>query len=863
MDRSRLAAASFVSAILAASVPSAQVVRQVTDDLTTLAGPGALDDAGSWVFTGSSADLSGTNPDHAFQLLRFDALTGTGTALTSIPGGVSVAVSVSDDGQWLAFVSPSDLTGQNHDQSPELFVMRPDGTGLAQLTNDPAVNAGSVGQAVLAGGGSRVVFVANTDPLGSNPGHLGQLFAVDRDGTNLTQLTLFASGSIGAVSVSDDGTRVAFGHDGDPLGANSDLGDEVFAISGDGTGLRQLTATPAGYGSGAPSISGNGLKVAFQSDGDLTGVNPQHQDEIFAIDWDGTGLRQLTRTTAVFGFTGQPGSQAPSMRDDGARVFYHSNHNTIFINFDGNYEIFSIGTDGTGLDQVTSTFLEIGGLLPVVSGDGSRIAYYGVGSAFRLEVEEGDGGNHHNLVEFELVLNSSPELSDDGSRVVFVQSTGLYAPSQLWRVQHDASDRFQITNLASGGAASPSVAADNETIVFSADSNPSPPANDDGSREIFRIRADGTGLVQLTSGAADTASENPVISAGATQVVFDSDADLLGTNPDGSREVYAMRADGTGLAQLTSGPAGTQSRLPRVDDGGVWVVFESNADLDGGNPDGTYEVHRVRTDGTGLERLTGDAALDSRAPDISGAGGRIAFGSAADLLGTNPEHNAEIYVYEPDPPALRQLTSTAAGSSGSPRISAGGVWVYFTSSAPIFEDDPDDPTDLYRVPAAGGPIQRVGALRAGAPGAASPDGAGERAAFSGAGDFTEQNPDLSPEIWVLDRLGQPEIRVSPASPTVVSWTHESGPLRYDVLRGDVASLGLRPDSTVDLGAVVCLEDDSPDATTAGSGDPADPPLGHAFFFVYRGTQGVLDGPGSYGRSSAGGERIPASGDCGS
>ena len=103
-------------------------------------------------------------------------MAGTGQLLTSFSQRVAEtgyeSVSVSDDGQWIAFISNGDLSGQNHDRSYEVFVMRADGTQLTQLSNDPAVNGGSVIAVAMAGGASKVAFFANTNPLGGNPNHI-------------------------------------------------------------------------------------------------------------------------------------------------------------------------------------------------------------------------------------------------------------------------------------------------------------------------------------------------------------------------------------------------------------------------------------------------------------------------------------------------------------------------------------------------------------------------------------------------------------------------------------------------------------------------------------------------------------------
>jgi Tol biopolymer transport system component len=870
IGRSSFVVAAGIVLFVGGFVRAEGLVRQLTSEPTTVAAPGALDDAGTFVYTGSSADLLGTNPGHAFQIWRFAAATGAPAQVTNDPRGVAAVVSVSDDGTWLAFASPADPLGTNPDRSLELFVMRSDGTEIAQLTSDPAPNAGSVGSVVLSGDGSRVVFTANTDPLGTNPSNRTELFVIDRTGANLRQLTQTVSGAPGSVGIGDDGTRIVFAHSGDLLGTNADLGGEIYAILADGTGLRQLTDTPEPYDASAPSFAGNGSRIAFQSNADPFGTNPNHWTEIFAIDWAGTGLRQVTRTTTVLGITGDPTSQAPSITDDGQTIVYFSNQSAIFppVNLDGNFEVFKIRFDGTNRVALTSSALDAGSVLPIVAGGGGRIAYYDVGTTIEFRAMDGSGGGKVTLAPFDLKFLAEPDVSPDGARAVFTRSTGLFGGAQVWKVETDGTGYSQVTTLASGSASAPTVADGGQTIVFAADSDPTG-GNSDLSSEIFSIAADGSGVMQLTS-AASGSSANPVAAQGGTKVVFDSDADLTGGNADASREIFVVDRSGLAVVQLTNGPAGTTSRNPRIDDAGSWVVFESNADLDGGNPDGSYEIWRVRTDATGLQRITGDPVVGASSPDIAADGSLISFSTSADPLGTNPEGNAEVFVFEPAISALRQLTEFATGSSGGARMSRDGAWVVFSSNAPVFETDPDDPTDLYRVPSAGGAVERIGGLRVGAlggvgtllgggGGAAAADTTGDLSVFSGIDDFTLGNPDGLSEVWAIDREGVPMFAVGKDSPTILRWSVESGPVRYDAIRGDVANLRFLG-SEVDLGPVVCLENDSPDTDTVGFGDSEEPLPGQVFFFLYRGSQGLSAGPGSYGTSRDGRERVAGT-DC--
>ncbi len=862
----------FISAGL---LSTAQVVYQVTDEKTSVAGPPALDDAGTILYTGSSSDSNGTNPNHTFQIIAIDPELAVVTPLTDAADGTTLLVSVSDDAQWIAFPSPSDLTGENHDQSIELFVMSSDGLQITQLTNDPMPNAGSVTGVALSGNGEWITFHANTDPLGTNPDNEEQLFIIKRDGSGFVQLTQAISGTFGLFSISDDGSRIVFDHSGDLTGGNPDLSSELFAINSDGTNLRQLTNTSIDYSSGWPVLSGNGQRLAFQSNEDLTGNNLEHQDEIFTMDWDGTNLLQLTKTTVILGITGDPASQSPSITDDGQTVVFHSNHSRLFppLNIDGNFEIFKIKTDGTDLTALTSTILEAGSFMPVIAGGGGRVGYYSIDfTDIKLKAMDGTGGTKQNLLIFDVVMIDQPALSPDGTRAIFVRSTGLLGGGQLWRIESDGSDLTQVTNLSSGNPADPSIAHDRETIVFSADSDPVG-NNLDSSEEIFTIKADGTGIRQLTNGPSDTSSRSPVISDDGSVVVFDSDADLTGGNADLSREIFKIHIDGSELQQLTNGTVDTVSAHPRVDASGIWVVFESNADLDGGNADGSYEIYRIATNGTGLQRLTSDPMLDSRRPDISNSGELIVFDSSSDPLGTNPNGNNQVFIYNIASASLQQLTSYTEGDSAGAQISGNGDWIYFSSNAPIFEEDPDAPSDLYRIPPSGLGIERVGALRAGfaggigsfsfliGGGSLQPDDSGDVTVFIGFGDLTEANPDLLSEVWFIDRNASSKMVVSKETPTTLSWIHESGPLRYDVIRGDLSLVGPGEGETIDLGPVVCLEDDSPDADTVGYEDDFEPAPGQVLFYLYRGSQGLLDGPGSYGQSSDELERQPSGGGC--
>ena len=67
---------------------------------------------------------------------------------------------------------------------------------------------------------------------------------------------------------------------------------------------------------------------------------------------------------------------------------------------------------------------------------------------------------------------------------------------------------------------------------------------------------------------------------------------------------------------------------------------------------------------------------------------------------------------------------------------------------------------------------------------------------------------------------------------------------------------------MNLGSVVCLENDTFNTNTAGAEADADQPVpGQVFFFLRRCAQGATYGPGSYGKGSGEAQRVPTAGDC--
>ncbi|MDQ7007815.1 MAG: M14 family zinc carboxypeptidase [Acidobacteriota bacterium] len=143
-------------------------------------------------------------------------------------------------------------------------------------------------------------------------------------------------------------------------------------------------------------------------------------------------------------------------------------------------------------------------------------------------------------------------------------------------------------------------------------------------------------------------------------------------------------------------------------------------------------------------------------------------------------------------------------------------------------------------------------------------GADTRFRFRVADDGAENVVEGAIDDFLLlgfDLQGQGEVsgvRLVDTVETVVEWDAVPGGegAVYDVVRGDVASLGADA-SGVDLGPLLCIEDDSVDTSTADHPDGDSPSAGAGFFYLVRFELGLSRG--GWGSGSGGGTRSGSGG----
>lgn len=194
----------------------------------------------------------------------------------------------SPDGNWIAF---SDRAGGNS----EVFRIRPDGTSLQNLTNQPSLDYGSS----VSPDGSRLVFISDRgQPSGV------QLYTMNFDGSDARPVTPrkgWESDPIWA----PDGKSILFVCDRTDSPGNL---MDICEIGADGSREKRILFHR--NHDTWPAVSPDGKRVVFVSPVD---GNP----ELYMVNRDGTGFHRLTRDPADDGW--------PDWSPDGRRIIFSSN----------------------------------------------------------------------------------------------------------------------------------------------------------------------------------------------------------------------------------------------------------------------------------------------------------------------------------------------------------------------------------------------------------------------------------------------------------------------------------------------------------------------------------------------------------
>jgi Tol biopolymer transport system component len=158
-----------------------------------------------------------------------------------------------------------------------------------------------------------------------------------------------------------------------------------------------------------------------------------------------------------------------------------------------------------------------------------------------------------------------------------------------------------------------SFSSDSRWVIFTSERH--------GSADIFRVRADGTGLERLT--------DSPVYDDQAALSPDDQSVAFVSTRDQGSTDIYILDLKSRKVRNLTNSPGG--DFRPSWSPDGKWIVFTSDRGTGFPHAPGRWEhtqavgIYLIQTDGTGLRKLTTDPATTAGSPKFSADGRQVVF----------------------------------------------------------------------------------------------------------------------------------------------------------------------------------------------------------------------------------------------
>ncbi len=343
-----------------------------------------------------------------------DSITPTGVGGNSEP-------SINSDGTRIAFRTNIDLNMDNPDLNEEIFLF--DTTNVfTQITNTPGP-LGNFGPSINSDG-TRISFASSNDLTPDpdpDPPDLGnadfnlEVFLFDTNSMiNPTQITNSMDPSgINFTSINGDGTRIAFSAQVDLTGGNMDLNPEIFLYDTNTTTFTQITDTTAG-GNFQPKISSDGTHIVFVSEIDLIPDpdpdnppdlgNADGNFEIFLVEIGTNTFTQITNTN-LFPFMGFFSNSDPSINSDGTLITFASSFDLTGGNMDGSDEVFLYDTTNMMLTQITDSPLENNNL-PEISSDGTRISF-----SSHDDITGGNSDNNREIFLYDIGTNTFTQVT--------------------------------------------------------------------------------------------------------------------------------------------------------------------------------------------------------------------------------------------------------------------------------------------------------------------------------------------------------------------------------------------------------------------------------------------------------------------
>lgn len=287
-------------------------------------------------------------------------------------------------------------------------------------------------------------------------------------------------------------------------------------------------------------------------------------------------------------------------------------------------DIFSMNPDGT--DQRRLTDNPLGDAQSDWSPDGRDIAYRirkpeTPTRNFEVARMTASGGDHRRLTFTpEGQASSQPAWFPDKTAILLRWSAPRV--SNIWQMGPLGEDPALRYDPTPGNQWYPSLSPDMSRVLFATTTSPT----GDTDRAIQTLNFDGSSLTTLFDvvGAFDSA---PAWSPDGTRIAFESNANVNGGNPEGDQEIWVMSADGTNSTQLTQNALHDEG--PAWSPDGTLLAYSSGIDND------HVDINVMTAAGVHLRQLTDYDGRDE-SPDWQAIPAPETERSCGDLAAVGP-----------------------------------------------------------------------------------------------------------------------------------------------------------------------------------------------------------------------------------
>lgn len=294
-------------------------------------------------------------------------------------------------------------------------------------------------------------------------------------------------------------------------------------------GIGVAVALSMVFADGADSASeaeGGNDRIAFSN-------NASGDYDVYTMRPDGSDLKNLTNSPGVDDYH-------VHVSLDGSQIVFERAPAVAFA-----ADIWVMNADGSGLRQITND--PANDRHPSWHPDGERIVFMSNrdGGDFDLYVVDAADGTGLVQLTNAPATEARPKYSPDGSKIVYTkrQDTGDFSGFSIHVMGADGRNDRQITPDAMEAAGN-DWSSDGNRIAFHDNYCRTCP-----SSNIWVVKANGRGMKQLTFDSGGAYSQEPTWSPDGRRLTFERGADPLSMT-----DIHVMKADGTGVKNVTETP---------------------------------------------------------------------------------------------------------------------------------------------------------------------------------------------------------------------------------------------------------------------------------------------------------------------